>query len=594
MSVTTENPKLQQASSQDDLAPSPQGRRAIPALSVLLPTAAIALVAVLYWGAMTWWLDEWTRAGSFYAHGIFIPFFVAIMVWRDRERLRRLPLDRCWWGLGLIVFALALALASARAQVFVPISLSFIILLVGTTLVVAGRRVTRALLFPMLFLATMIPIIPDQLINPIAFPIQVISAKMAAALCSLVGFSAHADMTKVTLEHYTLSVELPCSGFKTLLGLVSFSAAFAYVVDGEKWKRWLLFVMSAPLAIIVNGLRITLIGLVGELFGSDAAKHFHDYSGFIVLVLGFTFLFNMARVLRCDNFLGVPLIDEPRKKRDDGAQAEPGEDRAPEEKKADIRSAQAAKEATAQAEYDAKWGSPRRGSLASASFGFYPVVGLLMLALAVKPAMPKPATPIAAVSSREIPVELNGGEWKAQEVSHNVCDIPITPEVEEALHPSSYINRIYTGSAAEPGPVELLLTAGNGRKVFHDPHTCFPSGGYDMHDVRVETIDTPAGPVKMQVSELENKIDHSRSLMMFCYLVDGAQYQSTQRMNTALMWQLLFGDSGRPSYFLRFRHMTPGTDSKHQNELKSVIRAVWSAIAPKAAGASNANRVVAK
>jgi len=62
------------------------------------------------------------------------------------------------------------------------------------------------------------------------------------------------------MESYALNVELPCSGFKTLIGLLAFSAAFSYVVEGPIRKRWLLFLSSAPLAVLVNAVRIALIG----------------------------------------------------------------------------------------------------------------------------------------------------------------------------------------------------------------------------------------------------------------------------------------------------------------------------------------------
>ena len=48
---------------------------------------------------------------------------------------------------------------------------------------------------------------------------------------------------------------------------------------------------------------------------------FHDYSGFIVLILAFTFLFNFARILKCERFLGIPLNDEMEKRDAEAAKA---------------------------------------------------------------------------------------------------------------------------------------------------------------------------------------------------------------------------------------------------------------------------------
>src|SRR5689334_16331654 len=138
MSITTERPNLEKmggGSAPPSIEPLAAHRFAIPPAALATLAIAIGLTAVVYWGAMKWWVVEWTAKGSFYAHGIFIPFFVGLMVWRDRERLRRLPVERCWWGLPLVFVALALVLASARAQVMVPVSVSFIVFLVGAVLV---------------------------------------------------------------------------------------------------------------------------------------------------------------------------------------------------------------------------------------------------------------------------------------------------------------------------------------------------------------------------------------------------------------------------------------------------------------------------
>src|SRR5207253_545767 len=91
---------------------------------LILPLVLLAGLAIyLYWNAMAWWYVEWTTPGSFYAHGVFIPFFVGLMIWRDRERLRRLPVARCWWGLALIVLAVVMVLFAQRAQVTVTLSI---------------------------------------------------------------------------------------------------------------------------------------------------------------------------------------------------------------------------------------------------------------------------------------------------------------------------------------------------------------------------------------------------------------------------------------------------------------------------------------
>ncbi len=543
----------------------------IPALPLIV---AVALMAILYQNALLWWKYEWTQEGSYYAHGIFIPFFVALMIYRDKERLVRLPLKRSWVGIVMVVFAILMVLAAWYATVPVTLSISFIIMLIGSTLFLAGKHVTKALLFPMLFLFTMIPLVPDQLINPIAFPIQMTSAKMAATVCNLIGFPAVRTGTAINMEHYTCNVELPCSGFKTLIGLMAFSAAFGYLVVAKKSKRWGLFLVSPPLAILVNGIRITMIALVGELWGFEPAHAFHDWSGFIVLILGFMFLFSFARLIKCDSFLGIPLQDPPPVEPTLDESGNPIVIKLTEEeikqREADFDEKERLAKEQMIAEMNQTYGMPRQGSLKFLAKGVYLIGALLLLGVVAKANIHPPKLTYPPVNAADVPTVL-GKEW---EIFGK--DIPIAPEVKSAINPAAWLDRDYV-KLGVGSRVNLLLSAGNGRKVFHDPHTCFLGTGYYMHDVDIETIQTDAGPVTVQVTEAEDP-NHNRSYVMFLYVVGGQQKQTTQQINTSLIWQTLAGDGGRPSYFIRFRHQEIGVTPQRKEELKDFIRAIWKQI----------------
>jgi exosortase len=532
-----------------------------------LPFVLLAVLTVLlYMRALRWWWQEWTAPGSYYAHGIFIPFFVGVMVWRDRERLRRLPIGHAWWGVLPLLLAIAIVLFAERVGSRVTLSLSFILFLIGLSLVLAGTKITRALLFPMVFMFTMIPLLPDTVINVLAFPIQMASATMAAKFLNLISFATVQNGTTLNLEHYTMAVELPCSGFKTLVGLTSFAAAFAYVIEGALWKRWALFLCAAPLAVLVNGVRVILIGIVGELWGTHAAATFHDYSGFIVLILGFMVLFNLARWLRCERFLGIDLRDAPKER---------GEI---ENRKSKIENPIGpTPNASDMAALDARYGPPRADTLRRLYAGVFPLAGLLAAGCVAKAFvhMPAPPNPKTWLSQAEVKTLLDGGAWKMTN------ERPIDPDVQQELKPLIWIDRDYVETGAHSGLIHLLINGGKERGTFHDPHDCFPASGYDLRDTGAETIQTPAGPVMVQVSEATNKQDRQTTLLMYLFVMDGRQYQTTRSFKWALTLRSLLGDDEKPSYFIRFRQWNPGSGEDRKEELRRFIRAVWRCIGRK-------------
>ncbi len=545
-----------------------QVRECVKARPDLLPwvplVAVVGLTAGLYYRALEWWYYEWTANGSFYAHGVFIPLFVGVMVWRDRERLRALPVRRSWWGLALLLPAFALVLFAYRADVTLTLSISFILLLIGSVLLLAGPAMTRALLFPLLFLISMVPLVPNSIINAVAFPIQLSSARLASTLLNVAGFTNVRHGTEIHLESYVLAVELPCSGFKTLIGLLSFSGAFAYLVEGPARRRWLLFLCAAPLAVLVNGARIALIGVVGESFSGAAAAAFHDWSGLLMLMLAFLALFWLAKALGCERFLRIPLKET----------ASPHDGR---EAVVETANHKHAKPPCAESELRE---TPYHLVVRGMAPGLYLLMGLLILSCAGARAVSRPATHYPTLRPRDIPSNLDAGRWRQLG-----SDRPIARDVEGILNPETWTDREYVARAPHAAAVNLLVSGGSNRRIFHDPHECFMGVGYTLRDLGVEQIRTPVGPVRVMESVAETTGDHTQTLLMFVYLVDGQQIQTTARVHTSLMWHAIFGESGRPSYFLRFRQLTPGIDETRRQELRDFVRSVWTAVGPRVTAA---------
>jgi exosortase len=550
--------------------------RAVPSggkLIYWLPfVAALGLIAILYRETFLWWWGEWTYPGSFYAHAVFVPFFVAVMAWRNRERLQAANWKPSWIGLPLIGLAMLMLLFAQRSDISVIKSISFVFLMIGTALMLLGTRWTRTLLFPLFFLIMMMPLIPDQLINGIAFPIQMASASFATKMLNLFQLHASQQGTVIQMESYRMSVELPCSGFKTLISLLTFSAAFAYLVEAATWKRWALFLTTIPLSLIINALRITLIGIVGEIISSDAATTFHDYSGFIVLILAFIFLFNFARILQCDRFLGVPLSDKAEKEDDERAKAE-------EELRKQLEAeGQTVRVRNAEAPWWKELFALRPAAFQMRQVQPFVLALCLIFAgvLAVRGSVFQPVKPGNPIATTQVPLQFTTGDvtWTA-ETSAKDFD-KLQKDVQEVLHPSRVINRLYRSSKG--GQIQLFITAGNGRKTFHDPHTCALGSNAQVVDIKTIDVPTKYGTVRVQQSHYKYTDSPSEQLLMFFYVVEDKVLQKTSEIRNAMIMQTFLGDSGIPSYFVRVTQALPGTDESRIAETTKFIEGLWANI----------------
>jgi len=545
---------------------TPTERPVIP-LPFLVPFAVgIGMIILLYMPAFKWWYEEWTVPGSFYAHAIFVPFFVAVMIWRDRKKLVETPAEPSWSGLILVVPAMLLLLVGKRLDVTVLQSFSFMMMVFAISLLLFGKAKTKLLLFPLCFIIMMMPLIPDQLISQIAFPIQLLSAKLATAFLNLMTLHSVQQGTMIKMDNYMMSVELPCSGFKTLVSLLTFTAAFAYLVDGAMWKRWTLFLVTIPLSLFINALRITLIGVVGELVSMKAAGVFHDYSGFIVLTLAFLFLFNFARLLRCQRFMGIPLSDAEQAK-DDAEDPD-----APQE--------------PAWWQVVLAW-RPTGAQLRQAAPYAISIDVLLILAQSVTPILAHGLNPQPPIARFQVPLDIQEGgvNWSA---APSPSQDKLTKEVNEVLSPMRVINRDYGGS--DGSRINLFITAGNGRKTFHDPHSCSLGSDAVLEDVGPLTIPLAPGsdPRLAQVTLNEHQFHHNNDsdrfeFMMF-YIVEGKVVLTPADARRAILRQMFKGDAGIPSYFVRITQESAGTDEEHRQQLIRFTSALWKQAGPVLSG----------
>lgn len=544
---------------------------------------ALALIGTLYWGTFTWWWFEWTLPGSFYAHAVFVPFFVLIMIWRNRQKLLAAKSDPSWLGILYIIPAMALLLIAQRSDVTTVKSISFMLLLMGVMTMVVGKSRTRLILFPLLFILMMMPLVPDQLINTVAFPIQITSAKIATGLLKLLTLESQRQGTLIQMEHYQLSVELPCSGFKTLVALLTFSAAFAYLVEGKLWKRWTLFLSSIPLSLVVNGLRITFIGIVGELISAKAAATFHDWSGFIVLTMAFVFLYTFAKMLRCERFLGIPLDDDE----EDVKESKKIED-ADTDKNTVSDIYEHSEEVPEKQWWQVILGWRPSKQQIRIAIPYMMAFNMLMLGtLAVEAFAIKPVIPQNPLGREQVPLTL----VTAKNVKYTADDSPIaqkmrdtlSKDVLETLNPTQVINREYEGS--DGSRIEVLITAGNGRRVFHDPHTCSLGSDAVLEDIGLlhipySTTRGASGVVPILETHWKSAADPIPSEMLICYVVDGKIVPYTEDVRWHIMLQTLLGDAGLPSYFIRVRNMQRGTEEQKRQQVSDFVSVLWGEISP--------------
>jgi exosortase len=281
-------------------APDEEGRQEHrQRLFTPLTAVVVLLLIVCFRSYLRWMWDVWMQS-EYYGHGPLIPLISGYLIYSRRREFVEAEGGRNLWGLPLLIGGLAIFLSALYLDVNFIQGFAMIMIIGGLIVLLWGWGRAKVIIFPIAFLAFMVPT-GRLLVTQFSNPLQTWGAAVAAKTVSLVGMPVELQGTTIDIPGYTFEVAQACSGLKSTIAMSALAALFAYLVRGPIWKRVLLFISGAPVALAANATRITFTLILGQAFGQEAAEgFFHTLSGLMVFVVGLIGLFLVARLLKCD------------------------------------------------------------------------------------------------------------------------------------------------------------------------------------------------------------------------------------------------------------------------------------------------------
>lgn len=263
-------------------------RRGIP--ERLLLGTVVLLAIGMYIPTFRYLWEAW-MANSQYSLAYLVPLVSGYFLWKALPACRKLQRSASGWGLGLIIAAVLLHLAGTLLDVNGPSALSLVLLIIGGCLYFHSAQLTKILWFPLAYLFFTVPI-PGGVIERFGLPMQLWASAGSAAILQLLGLDVTRAGIQLTVEGFDLQVAPACSGMSSLVALVGVTAVFAYVTALPTRYRWVLFLLSAPVALGANIIRITSIALVGHMWDWEKAMDiYHDWSSPLLFLAAILLLF---------------------------------------------------------------------------------------------------------------------------------------------------------------------------------------------------------------------------------------------------------------------------------------------------------------
>lgn len=238
----------------------------------------------------------WDREPE-YSHSILIPFISLFLIWRERDALTRSVFKGSWTGVALVIIGVLMWVVAELSTIYVIAQYAFLVVVFGLVLALAGERVFRRLWMPLLILLFIIPL-PAFFASSLSLRLQLLSSQLGVAVIRLAGISVYLDGNVIDLGSYKLQVAEACNGLRYLYPLMTLAFIIAYLFRAAVWKRVLLFLASVPIAVLMNSLRIGVIGITVEYWGPRMAEGvLHSLEGWVVFMVSTLVLLLLASFL---------------------------------------------------------------------------------------------------------------------------------------------------------------------------------------------------------------------------------------------------------------------------------------------------------
>jgi exosortase len=255
----------------------------------------VIFLTLLFGNVLLDMFNDWWNVPA-YSQGMLLPPLALYVAWLGRGRTMAEPAAAEYAGLLFIAFGCVSFLFGRVASEFFMMRMAFVIVIAGIVWTFWGMRRLRTLVFPLLLLATMVPL-PAIVYNSLAAPLQLLASDVAARMAQACGVSVFRDGNILELAGTSLGVAEACSGLNSLSALVVGSVLLGYLVCERLPGRALLFLLAAPLAVLVNIIRVAGTALLADWNHEFALGFYHSFSGWLVFVFGFGLLYVSARIL---------------------------------------------------------------------------------------------------------------------------------------------------------------------------------------------------------------------------------------------------------------------------------------------------------
>lgn len=264
---------------------------------IMLGALAIAFLAVFFrWidrqlGPKGWsweFTEDW-------GHAYVVPLISGYFIWKNREWFSRQPIRMFWPGLT------ALLLGIVCYVYFIVVypnhmfqGFALILALAGLAMFVLGPEIFRGLVFPLGYLCFGVTI-SEIIMIKVTWGLKLLASQGSEFFLALVGPLFGADVVRTGnilnvyhgQEMHPLNVADACAGMRMVVAFVALAVAVAFLSCRQWWQRVMIVLLSIPVAVFMNVLRVGILGLLTIEDPELSVGGAHSFIGTLLLIPAF-------------------------------------------------------------------------------------------------------------------------------------------------------------------------------------------------------------------------------------------------------------------------------------------------------------------
>lgn len=203
--------------------------------------------------------DFWMKSGS-YGHGILIPPITMYLIWLKKESLANYQAKPQPLGL-LPLFILSICwLIAIETNIQTIERIALISLLPALAWTLLGNKITKIILFPLLYLFIAAPIW-----DVIATPLQNFTALASYKLIQLTGLPILLEGKHITIPAGNFLVEKACGGLRFFISAAAISSLYAHLNLDSLFNQAKFVLIALIGAVLLNWARVCIIIMIGQI-----------------------------------------------------------------------------------------------------------------------------------------------------------------------------------------------------------------------------------------------------------------------------------------------------------------------------------------